>query len=380
MILGKGASATHLGEISIGTVDGGPRTVNPPSTVNGPSSGFLPLLFQKTLYNSFMTAIFAAAAPATPGQMRPLNILRDLPGVADLIELCFAATIDLEGRSYVDQMRRNGRDSSFLGWASKVIDSASLPLSGFVWEDNGRIVGNVSLIPFIKGGRKLYLIANVATHPEYRRRGIARILTDTAMRRASEKQAASIWLHVRADNNGAITMYRDLGFRERARRTSWQGAAGTALPGNLRIEDRPGRDWPLQRQWLERAYPADLNWYNQQYGQQSWDIFRPGLFPGIYRFMSDVNTTQWSVYRAGHLQGVLACLRSFGRPDQLWAALPETPDLDAITNLLLYARRALAQSRNVVMEYPTGPADEAISASGFTAQRTLVWMEAPGAR
>ena len=321
-----------------------------------------------------MTAIFAAAAAATPGQMRPLNILRDLPVVADLIELCFASTMDLEGRSYVDQMRRSGRDSSFLGWASKVIDSASLPLSGFVWEDGGRVVGNVSLIPFFKGGRKIYLIANVATHPDYRRRGIARILTEAAMRRAREKQATSIWLHVRADNQGALTLYRDMGFHERARRTSWQSAPGTALPGSLHIQERPGRDWPMQRLWLERAYPADLSWY----GQQNWDIFQPGIFSGIYRFMADINTTQWSIYRAGKLEGVLACIQAFGRPDHLWAAFPERPDLDAITNLLLHARRALTHSRSVTMEYPAGLADEAIAASGFSAQRTLVWMEAPG--
>ena len=321
-----------------------------------------------------MTAIFATATPTTSGQFRPLNILRDLPGVADLIELCFAPTMDNEGRSYVDQMRRNGRDSNFIGWASKVIDSASLPLSGYVWEDAGKIVGNVSLIPFIKNNRKIYLIANVATHPDYRRQGIARILTDAAMRRAREKYTASIWLHVRAESEGALTLYRELGFQERARRTNWQAAAGTPIPGDLRVEKRPARDWPMQRHWLERAYPASLNWYNQQ----SWDIFRPGPISGIYRLMTDINAKQWSVYRAGNLQGVVSCMRSFGRPDVLWGAFPEHPDLDAVTNLLLYVRRALGNSTNLTFEYPTGAADDAIAASGFAIQRTLIWMEAPG--
>lgn len=327
-----------------------------------------------------MTATFAATTSVTPGQMRPLNVLRDLPAVADLIELCFAATMDSEGRSYVDQMRRNGRDSSFLGWASKVIDSASLPLSGFVWEDGGRVVGNVSLIPFFKNSRRIYLIANVATHPNYRRRGIGRSLTEAAMQRAREKQAMSIWLHVRAENKDAISLYRSLGFQERARRTNWYAAYGAALqPGSLgpvRIYERPGRDWATQSRWLERAYPAALNWY----GQQNWDIFQPGLFSSIYRFMADINTAQWSASRAGTLQGVLACQRAFGRPDYLWAAFPENPNLDTVTALLLHARRTLSQSRGVGMEYPTGPADEAISAAGFSAQRTLAWMEAPGAR
>ncbi len=323
-----------------------------------------------------MTAIFATATPATSGQLRPLNILRDLPGVADLIELCFAPTIDAEGRSYVEQMRRNGRDSNFIGWASKVIDSASLPLSGYVWEDDGKIVGNVSLIPFIKNNRKIYLIANVATHPDYRRQGIARILTDAAMRRAREKRAASLWLHVRAESAGALSLYHELGFQERTRRTSWQAVPGTPIPGNLPVQKRPAHDWPMQRGWLERAYPSSLNWYNQQ----NWDIFRPGPISGIYRLLADINVTQWSVYREDSLslQGVVSCMRSFAHPDYLWAAFPEYPDLDAVTNLLLYVRRALGQSSNIAFEYPVGVADEAINASGFSPQRTLIWMEAPG--
>lgn len=326
-----------------------------------------------------MTATFAVARIATPGQMRPLNILRDLPAVADLIEMCFASTMDAEGRSYVDQMRRNGRDSSFLGWASKVIDSASLPLSGFVWEDNGRIVGNVSLIPFFKGGRKIYLIANVATHPHYRRRGIARVLTEAAMRRAREKQAHRLWLHVRHDNNDAVTLYHDLGFQERAARTNWFAApgAGSQVHGHGRIDIhvRTGQEWPIQRAWLGRAYPNQLQWY----GQQNWDIFQPGIFSSLYRFMADINTLQWSAYRGETLQGVLACQRMYGRADYLWAAFPENPDPDAFTALLLYTRRMLSNSRGAALEYPAGTADEAIEAAGFSALRTLLWMEAPGA-
>jgi len=326
-----------------------------------------------------MTASIALTGATTSGHMRPLNILRDLPGVADLIELCFAATMDAEGRSYVDQMRRNGRDSSFLGWASKVIDSTSLPLSGFIWEDNGRIIGNVSLIPFFKGGRKIYLIANVATHPDYRRRGIARALTEAALGRAREKQASSIWLHVREENKGAVDLYRNLGFEERARRTNWLAAAGISSrldtgPGRIEIQSRPGRDWSAQRQWLEQAYPDEITWYSPK----NWDAFQPGLFSSLYRFMADINTLQWSVYREGVLQGVLACQRTYGRPDTLWGAFPETPDLDAFAALMFYSRRMLANSHGVTIEYPAGIADGAMRAAGFSPQRTLIWMEAPG--
>lgn len=325
-----------------------------------------------------MTATLAVARTVTPGEMRPLNILRDLPPVADLIELCFATTMDAEGRSYVEQMRRNGQDSGFIGWASKVIDSTSLPLSGFVWEANGQIVGNVSLIPFFKNGRKIYLIANVATHPDYRRRGIARALTEAAMQRAREKQAASIWLHVREDNTGAVNLYRDLGFQERARRTNWfaSSSASSHAHGHGRVDiyPRPAQDWPAQRNWLRRAYPDEFNWYSQQ----NWDIFQPGLFSSVYRFMADINTLQWSAYRGGLLQGVVACQRVYGRADNIWAAFPQQPDPDSVTALLLYARRMLSNSRGASLEYPGGVATEAMQAAGFSPIRTLIWMQAAG--
>jgi len=325
-----------------------------------------------------MTASLFTRTSPDNGRMRPLNMMRDLPSVADLIELCFSSTLDPEGRSYIDQMRRNGRDSSFLSWAPRVIDTVSLPLSGFVWESNGRVVGNVSLIPFIKNGKKVFLIANVATHPEYRRRGIARQLTAAAMEKAREKKAQSIWLHVRDDNPGAIELYRDLGFVEHSRRTNWYASPGTTplvnLRANIQVTPRLPHDWPRQNAWLERTYPTELNWYNAQ----NLGIFQPGILNTLYRFFTDTNTLQWSAQRSGNLLGVLAYQRSNGYAGQLWAALPERPEPDAITSLLLHGRRLLSQSLSLTLDYPAGPMDDAIRAAGFMSQRTLSWMQVAG--
>lgn len=329
-----------------------------------------------------MTTTFALAPSSAsgPGQMRPLNILRDLPAVADLIELCFSNTLDPEGRSYLDQMRRNGRDSGFLDWAPRVIESVSLPLSGFVWEDGGRVVGNVSLVPFSKRGRKMFMIANVATHPDYRRRGIARALTQAAIQRAREKRAETIWLHVRQDNPGAIALYRDLGFYERARRTTWYAMAGSLLPEAKRhppVSIRPASswDWPQQNRWLEIAYPSSLDWY---YANQ-WKVLKPGLLNGIYRFLADIDTLQWAAYRDNRLGAILSCQRTSGRNDYLWLAAPRQPDPEIIMEVLLYGRRALSERYGLSLEFPAGIADDAIRAAGFQPQRTLVWMETPGA-
>ena len=156
-----------------------------------------------------MAAITVPVRSQIP-QLRPLNIVRDLPGVADLVEKCFADTMDAEGRNYIQQMRRAGQDNAFLRWASTAVDTVSMPLSGYIWEENGEIIGNVSLIPYRHDRKKYYLIANVAVRPEDRRRGIGRALTVAAMQHARQRRSDEIWLHVRDDNPGAIELYRSL--------------------------------------------------------------------------------------------------------------------------------------------------------------------------
>ena len=197
-----------------------------------------------------MASITVQAKSPQTGPLRPLNILRDLTQVADLIELCFSSTMDDEGQSYLRQMRRASRDNNFLRWAGQVVDSASLPLSGFVWEENGKIVGNASLVPHQHKGKKITLIANVATHPDYRRRGIARALTEQATACARQKGAQELWLQVRDDNPAAVNIYTDLGFVERARRTTYHSRP-EPLPSSSTTDviiTRPAaRDWPLQR-------------------------------------------------------------------------------------------------------------------------------------
>lgn len=208
--------------------------------------------------------------------LRAMNMFRDLPAVADLIELCFASTMDNDGQRYIADMRRASRDDSFLKWASHMTESASLPLTGFVWEENGRIIGNASIIPFRDQGRRIYLIANIATHPEFRRRGIARILTRRAMKYGWEKKASALWLHVRDDNPGAIRLYQELGFQEIARRTTWTAKPDLHLPepaSNIQIVPRHPRFWPLQQDWLRRLHPDALGWY-RSFGLNT---LRPGL-------------------------------------------------------------------------------------------------------
>jgi GNAT superfamily N-acetyltransferase len=321
-----------------------------------------------------MTTITVSVREKSHPHLRPLNVLRDLPSVADLIELCFANTMDSEGQRYIQDMRRAGRDSSFLNWATRAAESTSLPLTGYVWEEDGRIVGNASLVPFRQKSKRLYLIANVATHPDYRRRGIARALTERALVHAREKKTDAIWLHVRDDNPGAIRLYAGLGFVERARRVTWQaGGDAHAMPpqNDVSISTRDPRWWPLQQKWLARLYPDALAWH------RSWSFtaLRPGLWNWLYLLFVDMNIRQWAALKRGQLEATLAWVPS-GRGESLFLAAGPRSDPGALSALLIYARRTLSHQRYLSLEFPAGEYDAAIREAGFQPQRTLIWMQA----
>ena len=322
-----------------------------------------------------MSSITISARAETHPNLRPLSILRDLPAVADLIESCFDSTMDNDGRRYIQDMRRAGKDNSFLRWANRAAESTSLPLTGYVWEENGRIVGNVSLVPFRHKKQRVYLIANVAVYPDHRRKGIARTLTERAMQHAGEKKINDVWLHVRADNPGAIELYSRLGFVERAQRTSWQAATdpnAASRQSNFTITGKFPRDWQTQLKWLAQLYPDLLAWHRNW----SFACLRPGFWNWLYLLFIDVNIRQWTAVRNGSLEAALAWIPE-GRGESLFAAAGEGSDPAALTALLLHARRDLSlYYPKLALDFPSGPFDDAIRSAGFQSLRTLIWMQA----
>jgi len=322
--------------------------------------------------------------------VRSMNMFRDLPAVADLIEVCFADTMDNDGQRYIADMRRASRDDGFLKWASHMTETASLPLTGFVWEEDGRIVGNASLIPFRDKGRRIYLVANIAVHPEYRRRGIARVLTQRAMKHGWNKKATALWLHVRDDNPGAIELYNQLGFEEITRRTTWMAPPDPRLLkpfSEIQVVQRHPRFWSQQQDWLRRIHPDALAWYHHF----NINSLRPGFMNWLYMLFVDMNIKQWAAVRGDKLLATLAYTPHGGRTESLIAATESTSGKDrssaasspggelhaqALTQLLIHARRTLTSQSRLSLEYPAGEMTEAFLASGFKERRTLLWMRA----
>jgi GNAT superfamily N-acetyltransferase len=315
------------------------------------------------------------AIPAsTQGHLRRLDMRRDLDKVANLVEVCFYDTLDPEGKQYLKEMRRAAHNATLLGWASSMIDEAPMPPSGFVWEEDGQLVGNLSLIPINLQGKRGYMIANVATHPEYRRHGIARALTQAALDYARSRNAVSAWLQVRDDNPGAIHIYKTSGFQECLRRTSWFSGPNLeehSTPAGIKVGKRRPIHWTLQRDWLKRIYPAELEW-NIPF---DWNLFRVDFFGRFYRFFMLEYPQHWSVEYKGELKGVLTWRHSRGYSDPLWLAIPEEVDEEAILALLSKARKQIRQIQPLSLNYPAGVAADMLRKGGFYPHQTLIWME-----
>lgn len=312
--------------------------------------------------------------------LRPFDIRRDLNAVANLVESCFADTLDEDGRRYVEQMHSAARNPSYLRWAANVADHVSMPLSGYVWEENGYLAGNLSLIPFTLHSQKRYLIANVAVDPVYRRRGIARALTTKALEHADERGATSVWLHVREENIPAFNLYLSLGFTERARRTTWENSIKSSNPSahseswqsnDVTLTSPRSQHWPQQRAWLKCIYPPEMTWHFPF----NLNALRPDLWGAIYRFLAAVDVRQWAVERERKLLGVLSWQSHPNQADHLWLASAQENEEMAIATLLPYASRQLAQPRRMVVDYPAGRAVQAFQEAGFHLLQTLIWME-----
>lgn len=328
-----------------------------------------------------MMSAISQPLTTTSNGLRPFDISRDLKQVADLVEACFADTLDEDGQAYVQNMRASARNAHFLRWAAAVVDSVPLPLSGFVWEENGQLIGNLSLIPFTVQGKRGYLIANVAVYPAYRRRGIARELTTTAMHHVHQRGFSSVWLHVRDDNEPALQLYLSLGFEERARRTTWESKLRTSVllehfpptspPGIVISHPRPA-DWIYQRQWLQQTYPPQLTWH------LPFDLnsMRPTWTGYLQRMFIGVQLQQWAAYEHQQLIGVLSWQPRSNHADVLWLAADPEREADAVVALFAAVKRTLNKRPRMVLDYPGGRSTSAFQQVGLTHQQTLIWMEA----
>ena len=316
----------------------------------------------------------------TDNHLRQLDARRDLGAVADLVELCFSDTLDPEGRNYLKQMRQAAQHAALVGWANSLYPENSMPPSGLVWEEHDpktggqQLVGNLSLIPIHMQGKRAYLIANVAVHPDFRGRGIGRALTTAGLEQARKRGASAVWLQVRDDNPSAIHIYEAVGFKERARRSTWLTSgemSPNGTPPGLSIARRQSSHWAQQKSWLSALYPAELSWHLSL----DWKALPPDLGGKLYRLLAWYYPRHWAALHTHQLAAVLTYIRSSGYADNLWLAAPADVSETVLVGLLTAARRSLQRSRPLALNLPAGMATQALHQAGFSTHQTLIWMK-----
>lgn len=321
--------------------------------------------------------------------LRPVNLNTDLAALADLIEMAFAATMDSNGRNAIREMRalsKMGMGRSILFGLNEMASGVSL---GYVWVEDGKVIGNASIYPAARpaGAPRAWIIANVAVHPDYRGRGIAKALMHASLN-AVRKQAGSASpnaiLQVHEPNPAALTLYERLGFVTERRFTTWRLNSSDRLPApraaDVYITRRRPDEWRAEYALAQQVRP-------DQQGGVGW--LRPTV-PGLFR--RGWGTAFGDLFNMRSIERLVVREDERGTPQlraSLWIesgfAVSSTqltllcqPGFEATAGeaLLHSAIRRFALRTALTIEHPAD--DEVVTAMlrryGFTTARTLIQM------
>ena len=170
-------------------------------------SGFENLTIKYSLEGIEMTV--TTKLDSSKLEMHPWNFEADHEGVIKLLDIVFEKELESKGldvKVIFEEFKSIRPLLSFLGIFSKKFKHS---MDGFVFEnEEGEIVASVTI------GYSIFHweVAMVATHPDYRRRGLARRLVTAAIDHAKELGAKLCVLEVLEVNEPAYNLYRSLGF------------------------------------------------------------------------------------------------------------------------------------------------------------------------
>lgn len=238
------------------------------------------------------------------GGLRPMDPMRDLGTIADLIANAFSDELDERGRAALREMRWMAHLRPLVWWWSQADPSFRDAFNGFVWEEPRpktrearaawRIVGNVSLNR-APGDRRRWIICNVVVLDEYRGRGIGRRMMQAAIDEAERIGADGVVLQVHRDNSHALALYSSMGFHEVSGETElWLEAVGSVA----RL-DAPGYEI---RGWI----PAD--------GLAVYQLARHAI-PAVQQWIRPVRTEEyrldWLLRLGQWISGIITGRRTY---------------------------------------------------------------------
>ncbi len=311
--------------------------------------------------------------------LRPLQPMRDLSSVADLLERVFSRELDANGRRMIQEARMMGRAGPFM-YLLVPLSGGGVGFSpGYVWEENGQIVGNVTMIRSSKRSG-VWQIANVAVDSDYRRQGIASRMLAESVAYIRRHKGHTVGLQVRQENK-AIALYLRHGFQAQGAVTRWRLSGRLSLDrilahGRQVIRARR-QDWAEIWQIFSSMSPAAQGWPEPMIEKD----FRPSFWRWLSEFPAVRSVKRWVTPRVlgEGLQGYVETSTVSGMIPQL--TLRVRPDFaDTLEGDLLAAALSDLSKRGyyrTVTDHPTGdvPAEGRFREAGFRPQRTLMLMQ-----
>ncbi|MFK7804271.1 MAG: GNAT family N-acetyltransferase [Anaerolineae bacterium] len=311
--------------------------------------------------------------------VRAMVVRRDARQVISLLELVFNQHLRTAGHHTIAP---SFSLQDFLVGRDQVVP-------GFVYSLNNRIVGNVSILESRTPGR--YLIANVAVHPDFRRRGIAREMMKKVTRYIKSRAGHQAVLQVESENTKAIELYSQLGFNPigavRDWRMNWYSlkTVKTNPPINRRNPDdfgefsiRPLRseDTPFVRKLDSSLFPKNLNWPDAP----DKKYYQRGIQSFLHRIFTGINHEIWVCEnKAKQIVGMGIIENEVGRPYTLkvrvipeWSSVVERPLIAKLSRRLRYMR---SKSISVQQDASHDSIEHLLREAGFGLKRTLTVMQ-----
>jgi ribosomal protein S18 acetylase RimI-like enzyme len=309
-----------------------------------------------------------------------VDLSRHLGGIASLIELCFAAELDAGARGLIREMKWLSRAGPVLRLMQALFLNQQPWNQGYVWVEDGRVVGTVST-QRAAARSATWLIANVAVHPDYRRRGIALALMRATLDMIRGQHGADAILQVDDDNLGAIQLYRDLGFQRVITQVTWVRAAFSPPPPlerpDLNVRLRGPDEWQQQYSLAAQVRPEGLRWGSALTPQ----TFRPSALRQLGDYFAARLEEHWVVMETAgaepRLAGSLTLNLNAPDGDRLTLMVHPSRQGELERPLLVRGLRRLgrrAWPARVEHNSDDPAASAALSDLGFQPRRRLRWM------
>jgi ribosomal protein S18 acetylase RimI-like enzyme len=310
---------------------------------------------------------------------RPINLNKDIPQVLRLLELVFGASVDVDGRQLLTGGAPLGQQPAFIWRLSPAANRLAL---GYVWEEDGRIIGNATVLTTETAER--YLVVNVAVHPDYRRQGIARRLMQLIANLVRSRNGREILLQVVKENMAARNLYRSLDYTIIGSMTAWYTAssrlrliepANNGSGSGPYIRELRPQEWRAAYRLDQTSLHPDLNWPEVLPS----DAYRTGFWRTLANFLNGRQIETWVTANTNYqLVGLGSILSEWGRSHQViirihpaWYGQLERPLLAKLIRRFHYLPR-----RNVRIDHPDDDEvmNELLAEANFQPRRTLTHM------